>query len=419
MSASPSLVEPAGTPLGVRLIASPEKCPLLDAAHYVVIGNRTLDALNAPEPVSPLPGFLDPDPVLHALTAEAKVGKTTFAAQLGIAFAAGVAPWPGAPSLERSGVLFISAEESVGRVARLHYALARSLGVEPEKWLGNVGFVARGRLQPTDGLCILQLHVKPESVAANPSRVGGGFDVLQRILTDARTADGLPFRYVVIDSASRVWDVSDEADNAAVSRWMNELQRICIEAGARILVIHHQGHNRRERASVAGRGASAFGAVARVNMALSFGGCDTSRELTVEGNAIAPVAHRMRITRPIGGILGVYSRALSLAEEVEHAMPLNEAVSVNALAERVLRFRGSAARSSGQLRERVGNLLDAAVDAGTVARTGNKNAGYQRLGSLCGLAIDRDERSEVDPEACEAPPEVAWASSISNAQQVM
>lgn len=356
---------------------------------FLVIGERTMQALNAPDPVSPLPGFLDPDPVLHALTAEAKVGKTTFAAQLGVAFAAGVAPWPGAPALDGSGVLFISAEESVSRVARLHSAIAKAMGLTPDRWIERLGLIARGRLQPEDGLAALHLRVEPEELdTLFPSRSGRGFELLRELLLSGRTADGLRFRYVVLDSASRLWDVADESDNAAVSRWMNELQRLCIDAGARILVIHHQGHNKRDRATTAARGASAFGAAARVNMSLTRGDTESARLLSVEGNAIALVTHRMNIAGGAEGILGTYATALSLAEEVEHVMPLNEPASVNAVAERVLRLRGSDSRSSGALRDAIKQLLDSAVASGSVARTDNKNAGYARLSPLRGFGFD-------------------------------
>jgi len=367
---------PRSSPTSLAPSSSEVRSPL-DRDRYLLIGDATLKVLDTPEPVSPLPGFLDPDPVLHALTAEAKVGKTTFAAQLGIAFAAGIAPWHGAPSLERTGVLFISAEESVGRVSRLLASLAHGLGVEREEWARNIGIIARG-MRPADGLRLLQLSASPQQVE------GGGFKLLQRILADLCTYDGLPFRFVVMDSASRLWDVADEADNVGVSRWMDELQRICIETGARILLIHHQGHNKRQGASKAARGASAFGAAARVNMALSRGTTDAERTLTVEGNAIPTVSHRMRVTPSASGILGVFSQALTLADEVGVAMPLNKPMSANSVAHAVLRLRGSSEAASGPFRGQISRLLEGAVKTGAVRCTGNQNAAYERVGPLCG-----------------------------------
>ena len=56
-------------------------------------GDRLRVLRQRPEPTSPLPGILDPEPHLHVLLGKPKSGKTTFALTLARAWAQGIVPW--------------------------------------------------------------------------------------------------------------------------------------------------------------------------------------------------------------------------------------------------------------------------------------------------------------------------------------
>lgn len=109
-----------------------------------ISGSILSELLDRPEPLSPLPGILDPTPSLHLLVGPPKCGKTTFCATLAVAAAAGIRPWPTASGpLPPGRALFISAEQSAHRLFLTLMRIGRTIGVEPSEWLNHMGVVAR------------------------------------------------------------------------------------------------------------------------------------------------------------------------------------------------------------------------------------------------------------------------------------
>lgn len=133
---------------------------------------------------SPLPGLLPAEPALVALVARPKVAKTRLALSLAQAWAAGVAPWPGAPALPGTAALVVSAEEPAERVARTLRELALLADPRREGWEERLTLVARdAELLPDAARPLLCLD-------------HAGLDVLRGVARGA----GL----VVLDSLSRL-----------------------------------------------------------------------------------------------------------------------------------------------------------------------------------------------------------------------
>ncbi len=93
---------------------------------WAFTGDR-LRALRSREmPPSPLPGVLDPEPHLHNLVGKQKTGKTRLVGWIALNWSCRRSPWPGAPPLPGTRVLWISREQPVTRIDSLFRRLDES-----------------------------------------------------------------------------------------------------------------------------------------------------------------------------------------------------------------------------------------------------------------------------------------------------
>jgi len=70
-------------------------------------GERLRATRNRPEPESPFPGVLDPEPHLHVLLGQQKTGKTSLVLWIVVRWVLGLASWDGVPTLTGSGDFII------------------------------------------------------------------------------------------------------------------------------------------------------------------------------------------------------------------------------------------------------------------------------------------------------------------------
>lgn len=336
-----------------QLVNSPSTSAVLEPdafTSYTINGDRIRELLERPEPPSLLPGVLDPMPVLHLLVGAPKSGKTTFCANLALAFAAGVSPWPGAPALPRGRVVFVSAEQSAERVARMLARVARtsaSIPADLDAWTANLGIIARDPYLTTTGDSMLTL---------DPT----GLDALHHMLAAANEL-GDPVRLVVLDSLSRLAPPGfDENDNSAVTSYARELASIADRYGVYVLAIHHRGHSRdSHRASpiAAARGASAYGAVAQVVMTLDVDGARPRRRvLRVAGNAVPEGVFHFTVASATSpeSYVEHFRPVLALAQEIALVMP----VGGRPMKSRSIATRIAAQRNDGRPTEPSGSLRD-------------------------------------------------------------
>lgn len=252
--------------------------PPLDLAAVGFSGERLRELRRRPEPVSPLPGMLDPEPHLHVLLGKPKSGKTTFALDLGRSWAQAVSPWRGADPLPGTRTLVISREQPVARIDATLRRLAKHASTG-DGWADRVAIVARDRdLGPT-GKRLLTLDDE-------------GLVMLRAALNAARDA-GDPFGFVVLDSLSRLKPPGiEERDNDGLTAWLDAIEAIAVECGVWIVLIHHVGHTSdegRKEARSAGRGASAISAVSQVVWLFERVKSNPRlRRVEIDGNAVLP-----------------------------------------------------------------------------------------------------------------------------------
>jgi len=255
------------------------KRPPLDIAAVGFTGDRLRAIRTRVTAPSPLPGILDAEPHLHLLQGRQKGGKTTFALSLARAWALGVRPWPGAPSLPGTRVLVLSHEQPVKRLDDVLRRLQEHAKDGAEGWEDRVVLLGRDQDLPKVGRSLLTLNA--ESVAE-----------IRAALLAAREA-GDPFGLLVLDSLSRLLPPGiPENDNPEMSAWLDALEDLAIEAGIWVVLVHHVGHSDapgRSEARSAGRGASSIGAVAQVTFLFERVPEEPNRRrLKIDGNAVLP-----------------------------------------------------------------------------------------------------------------------------------
>jgi len=144
-----------------------------------------------------------PEGTLVLLAAFMKVGKSTFAYAMAEAIAQG-RPFLGYPT-NQGGVLILAVEEHSRDVRR---RLER-FGVRPDDPI----HVHTGRLEPD-----------PET-----------FGALRSFISDNA------IRLVILDTLAQFWGITDENDNAEVSRRGSPLLDLARQTGAVVLLVHHEG----------------------------------------------------------------------------------------------------------------------------------------------------------------------------------
>jgi len=256
-----------------------------DAQSLGFTGGSLIAIRNRPARVSPFPGYLPPEPALVVLNARPKTGKTTFAGYLAQAWACGVSPWGNAPALPGTRSLVISAEQPAERIdSTLRRMDTGSAAVTRDEWTDRVTLIARDPDLSRGAAQMLTLD-------------GTGRAVLRKCLLSAQECEN-PFGFVVLDSLSRLTpDGFDENDNSQMTAWLAPLQEIAEESGAYLICIHHVGHAEgRGEARIAGRGASALGAVAQAIWLLENVPEDPRhRKLHVQGNAISEARRQFAV----------------------------------------------------------------------------------------------------------------------------
>ena len=239
------------------------------------VGARLEAIRERPEPQSPLPGLLDPEPGLHVLVGEGSRGKTTFGLYLALCWATGASPWDRAPCLPGGRALVVSREQNVTRLDRrareLDTCAASKIG--RDAWTRKVSMVARDPELDSSLRPLLQLD------AAGVAR-------LDEVLTASHEA-GEPYRFVLLDSLSRLKPPgTEENDNDAMSAFLDALQELAERHGAWIVLIHHAGKGESRGTRQAPRGASAIDAVAQGTWVMEDGDLPFQRKVKIHGNAL-------------------------------------------------------------------------------------------------------------------------------------
>jgi len=294
----------------------------------VAFGGERLRAIrHRPEPVSPLPGLLDPEPHLHNLIGKPKSGKTTFGLDVARCWAQGLEPWTGAPELPGTRALVISREQPVTRIDATLRRLARYAGTGDD-WTDRVSIVARDRELSADARRLLTLDTS-------------GLSLLRDALDRAREA-GDPYGLVLLDSLSRLKPPGiEERDNDALTAWLDALEEIASSCGVWLVLIHHVGHTSdtaRSEARSAGRGASSLSAVAQVTMLFErVKKSPRLRRIEADGNAILPAEHFFEVAGADAdpGAIHFFRRSDPLGGHDPHALLGHDAVSMTGLAWRI------------------------------------------------------------------------------------
>ena len=333
---------------------------------------RVRELLDAPEPTSPLPGILDVEPSLHLLYGAPKVGKTTLALLLALAWSNGIEPWPGAPALRGDSRAFIlTAEQTPRRVAGLLQRLATSLDL-PDGWQDRVTVrSAHSWLEP------------------HPYLDDDGRAFLFDRLAGAQASKIGPFGLVVLDSASRLLPPGlDESSSSDVTPFLEPLQRLAEKHECVVLLIHHEGKTSYSDPRAAPRGSNAFVAVPQAILRLRrYPRHPDLRRLSVFGNSIETTEHLFRVSDSGYGDRIDYFRpeALDIGDHafltaLERALPLDASPQyVSPIAAAIQRERNPNKKPSGRLRTQVRQTLER-LEALSVARRVEKR--WVRTGSF-------------------------------------
>lgn len=226
-----------------------------DAEAIFFTGARLKALLDEPAPEPVYPGT-PPQGHFSLLIAPSFSGKTSLALWVAMARIRGQAPWKGAPAREPGRVLFYSIDEPPAQVAHRIRMLAMK---HPA-----------GRFfdQYADRIAITGPHrsVDPDKLAALRF-TEDGLRILASILERAEGA-GDPFTDVIVDAYSDMLPIGEsDSSNEEATRIGGGLERIAVQHGCAIQVIHHAG---KQIAGAElpdprdfGRGASALAAKAR------------------------------------------------------------------------------------------------------------------------------------------------------------
>lgn len=327
----------------------------------------------APEPVYP---GTPPQGHFSLLIAPSFSGKTSLALWVAMARIRGQAPWQGAPAREPGRVLFYSIDEPPAQVAHRIRVLAMK---HPA-----------GRFfdQYSDRIAITGPHrsVDPERLAALRF-TEDGLRILASILERAE-AEGDPFTDVIVDAYSDMLPIGEsDSSNEEATRIGGGLERIAVQHGCAIQVIHHAG---KQIAGAElpdprdfGRGASALAAKARAIFTLEEEpGLPGVRKIRTRTNLTAsPAPMLLDVTedRSAGGTSIEFFRAHDTAT----AYPINgllseddDWISVTQLARRLAGDDDDPSKKpAGSLMAQARELRGIWHNAGLVeVRTGARNA---------------------------------------------
>ena len=303
-----------------------------DFADLGFTGDALRSLREREEPVSPLPGFLDPEPHLHVLQGKPKSAKTTLACAIARAWSSGEEPWPGAPKLPGSRGLIVSREQTVRRIdytLRRLSTFGRGNGAAAWPWTDRLTIVGRDSKLPRAGRRLLTLDEDGRRLLRS------GLLAAQR--------EGDPFGLVVLDSLSRLKPPEvEEIDNDGMAAWLDALEEIAVETGAYVLLIHHQGHSgdpARSEARNAGRGASCISAVASVLWLLErVPENPRQRVLKVDGNAILPAEFTFEVANEKAepGCVDYFRPVDPLASfNIDEILPIGDAINLTKVAWRI------------------------------------------------------------------------------------
>ncbi|MGH0031717.1 MAG: AAA family ATPase [Myxococcota bacterium] len=261
--------------------------PATELQHPIgFTGDRLRETRERPDPRSPLPGFLDPEPGLHVELGRSSVGKTSLAAWIAMHWANGSSPWEGAPPLPQARAFILSREQNVQRIDRRCREMdlcSRSL--DRDVWTNNLSIIARDPMLPRKEQPLLRLD-------------DTGLALLRKSLHAARVA-GEPYRFGVLDSLSRLKPAEyEENSNDDMTRWLDALEEVAEEFGVYLVLLHHQHKMETGNARTAGRGASAIDAVAQGTWLLEAGDEPYTRKLRVHGNALDERIHEFEVAPP-------------------------------------------------------------------------------------------------------------------------
>lgn len=315
------------------------------------------------EPVSLLPGFLDPDPNLHLLHGCAKTGKTTLAWMIALAWASGLPPWPGAPSLPGSRVLILSGEQSVRKCVRVLRRIAETSGIGQDAgWFDRVTVVGRHSKMTGDERALLEMDDK-------------GLLQLRSLLNRSKS-HGDPFGLVVADSLTRLKPAGFSTnDNDEMTAVLSPLAAICVETETYGLMIHHDGHNpERQGQAIDGvRGASAIRDVPQALWAVSRVKDEPrQRRVRIAGNELPDADILFEVAGPeepegyIQRFQPLSSQALDL-EEIFSVGPLN----LTEFGRRAFGWAADRAPSGGS-KEKAKAVLKTAEEQGLIRKEGKR-----------------------------------------------
>jgi len=242
--------------------------PDLDSVAFS--GKRFLSLLQRPEPEPiyagvPVPGHL------WLVVAPAFTGKSSLAYWNAMARARGVSPWDGAPARDPGRVLLYSIDEAPEQVARRMNGLATfhpakdhttiSTALPLTDYASNIVVIGPDRDTDPDALEGLRFDEQ-------------GLATLRAWLEEANEA-GRPFAEVYIDAYADMLPLGEtENSNEAATQIGGGLERLAVQSGAAITLLHHSGKPRADQGEglpdvrFLGRGASALAAKARVTTSL-------------------------------------------------------------------------------------------------------------------------------------------------------
>lgn len=197
-------------------------------------------------------------------------GKTSLVAYLALSWAAGIAPWDGLPEIERGRTLILSRDESVEQVVRridqmsMTHPAGRPLRSNPDllDWIDIIG-----PDPDADFDLLAELHF-------------GNIDLIGNLITDAQERSE-PYTNVFLDAYSDLLPPgAEENDNTAAARIGGSIEAVAVSTGTSMNALHHMSREGIKGATsgesfdprLAGRGASAITAKARVVFAIAEAG---------------------------------------------------------------------------------------------------------------------------------------------------